>query len=81
MSPLKVTQPNVFVSEPTRRLFERSERVFFLAACRQNLNKTSEGARLHRRGQKKGLISFATGLFQSTRFADKSALLSNKVHS
>lgn len=26
------------------------------------------------------MISFATGLFQSTRFVDKSALLSNKVH-
>lgn len=54
---------------------------FFLAACLQNLNKTSEEAGLHHNEQTKGMISFATGLFQSTRFVDKSAHLSNKVHS
>lgn len=51
-----------------------------MAACRQNLNKASEGAQLHHHGQTKGMISFATGLCRSTRFVDKSALLSNKVH-
>lgn len=43
--------------------------------------KPEQLTEFHHHGQKEGFISFATNLFQSTRFVDESALPSNKVHS
>lgn len=75
----KVTQPDSLPVTPG--LFETSERVYDVQVVFfWQLNIASEGAQRHHGGQMKGMISFSTDLFWSTRFC-KSALLSNKVHS
>lgn len=64
----KVTKPNVLESELTQNLFKRPELLhfsFFLAACHQNLNKTSKEVQLQRHRQTNTLTDLICNWFVS----------------